>query len=609
MDGKQDLAPDRQDDLTLSGFVASAVVALVLVGGTYWMSLKETQAQHWISHSRELLATLAATRADVVDIQNGQRGFVVTGNDSELQLYDTARKEVEDDLQRLRDLTLDNPAQQALLRELEGHLATRLAIAATTIEARRAGGFGAAKAIMDRGTGQQEMASLRELLQRMENAEGRLLAQRLASHERFLNAFWSGMAALLLALLAALAVLYQLFRRKRQAERRLFEGEQQFHLMTDSITEYAILRLDAEGCVRTWNPGSRRIKGYEEAEIVGQHFSRFYTPEDRAAGLPQRALETAQKEGRFSDEGWRLRKDGSRFWAAVAIAPLRDAQGRLRGFAKVTRDLSERKAAEEELQRLNSHLESLVQERTSELQESNQALRAARDRLQALSSRLITAQEEERRHVARELHDETGQALTLIRMQLSELASAGPADAPRVGECLQSVDRAISHIRGLSLRLRPPMLDDLGLSDAVEWVAGQQARAAGWALRLDVQELDERLPGDVETACFRICQEALTNAARYARATEVAVSLRRAGDELELVVADNGGGFDLARYRTPEERRKHFGLVSMSERAALAGGRLEIDTAPGRGTRVHAVFDLSPRHGDQPASAPGELFA
>jgi PAS domain S-box-containing protein len=609
VDGKQDLAPDRQGDLTLSGFIASAVVALVLVGGTYWMSLKETQAQRWISQSRELLATLADTRASIVDIQNGQRGFVVTGNDSELQLYNAARTEVEDDLQRLRDLTLENPAHQALLRELEGHLAIRLALATTTIEARRSGGFAAAKAIMDRGTGRQEMASLRELLQRMEAEESRLLAQRLASHERFLNAFWSGMAALLLALLAALAVLYQLFRRKRQAERRLFEGEQQFHLMTDSITEYAILRLDAEGYVRTWNPGAQRIKGYEAAEIVGQHFSRFYTPEDRAAGVPQHALETAQKQGRFSEEGWRLRKDGSRFWAAVAIAPLRDAQGRLTGFAKVTRDLSERKAAEVELQRLNSHLESLVAERTSELQDANQALRAARDRLQALSSRLITAQEEERRHVARELHDETGQALTLIRMQLSELATAGPADNPRIGECMQSVDRAISHIRGLSLRLRPPMLDDLGLSDALEWVAGQQARAAGWTLRLDVQELDERLPGNVETACFRICQEALTNAARYARATEVAIALRRTGDEVELVVADNGGGFDLARYRTPAERQKHFGLVSMSERAALAGGRLEIDTAPGRGTRVRAVFDLSRAHGDQPASAPGELLA
>lgn len=220
------------------------------------------------------------------------------------------------------------------------------------------------------------------------------------------------------------------------------------------------------------------------------------------------------------------------------------------------------------------------------------ALHSAKETLQALSARLISAQEEERRHIARELHDETGQALTLIRMQLADLAH-GPAGVQlAVAECTQNVDRAIAHIRGLSLRLRPPMLDDLGLADALEWVVEQQARAAGWRTQLELREAEERLREDVETACFRICQEALTNAARYARATEVHVALHRSDDALELLVADNGTGFDLARYRSPEERKQHFGLVSMGERAALAGGRLEIDTAPGRGTRVHASFAL-----------------
>ena len=220
------------------------------------------------------------------------------------------------------------------------------------------------------------------------------------------------------------------------------------------------------------------------------------------------------------------------------------------------------------------------------------ALVAVRERLQALSARLISAQEEERRRIARELHDETGQALTVVRMQLADLARGQASAQQAVTECAQNVDRAIAHIRGLSHRLRPPMLDDLGLADALEWVVEQQARAAGWHTDLALMELDERLPQDVETACFRICQEALTNAARYARASEVRVRLSRTDDGLELLVADNGTGFDLARYRTPEERKQHFGLVSMGERAALAGGRLEIDTAPGRGTGVRAHFAL-----------------
>jgi len=107
--------------------------------------------------------------------------------------------------------------------------------------------------------------------------------------------------------------------------------------------------------------------------------------------------------------------------------------------------------------------------------------------------------------------------------------------------------------------------------------------------------VEKRLPDTVETACFRICQEALTNAARYARATEIRVSLHQSGAALELAISDNGTGFDLARYRTPEERKKHFGLVSMSERASLAGGRLDIATSPGHGTRICALFELQGR--------------
>jgi PAS domain S-box-containing protein len=610
---------DRQGALTLSGFLGSAVVAVLLVGGSYWMSVRAREAQDWVAHTHEVRTAIAQARADIVDMQNALRGFVITGDEQSLQPYESAHRAVDEDLWRLRQLTQDNPAQQSLLAELDVHLAARLGMSAAVIDARRSGGLDAARAAGDRGGSRQEMLALRDLLQRMESEESRLLAQRLAVHDQGIAAFTAGGAVLLVLTLAGLAVLYQQIHRKRQAEQRLLEGEQQFHAMTDSVTEYAILLLDPDGLVRTWNPGARRIKGYEADEIVGQHFTRFYTPQDAAAGVPQRALAVAAAEGRFSDEGWRVRKDGSRFWASINLSPLRNAEGRVTGYCKITRDLTERKAAEEalraevqertraesELQHLNARLEMLVAERTLALQQTNEALLVAKERLQALSARLISAQEEERRHVARELHDETGQALTLIRMQLAELAGTAPAHL--VGECMQNVDRAIAHIRGLSLRLRPPMLDDLGLVDALEWVAGQQARAAGWNLRLDLPEPEDRLPPEVETACFRICQEALTNAARYSHATEVTVSLRLSPVSMQLEVADNGAGFDLERYRSPEERKKHFGLVSMSERASLAGGRLEILTSPGHGTRVRVLFDTASR--DNPASAAGELFA
>ena len=134
-----------------------------------------------------------------------------------------------------------------------------------------------------------------------------------------------------------------------------------YRLLVDAVTDYAIYMLDPAGVVSSWNPGARRFKGYEQPEILGQHFSRFYTEEDRASGLPERALQTAVEEGRFEHEGWRVRKDGSRFWAHVIIDPIRDPSGNLLGFAKVTRDLSERKAAEEELRRSEERFRLLVQ--------------------------------------------------------------------------------------------------------------------------------------------------------------------------------------------------------------------------------------------------------
>jgi PAS domain S-box-containing protein len=134
-----------------------------------------------------------------------------------------------------------------------------------------------------------------------------------------------------------------------------------YRLLVESVTDYAIYMLDPSGVVTSWNAGAQRFKGYEPAEILGKHFSRFYTDEDRAIGLPETALRTAATEGRFEREGWRLRKDGSRFWAHVIIDPIRDPSGKILGFAKVTRDLSERKAAEEELRRSEERFRLLVQ--------------------------------------------------------------------------------------------------------------------------------------------------------------------------------------------------------------------------------------------------------
>src|SRR5262249_44197504 len=132
-------------------------------------------------------------------------------------------------------------------------------------------------------------------------------------------------------------------------------------LLVGGVTDYAIYLLDRDGVIRTWNAGAERIKGYRASEIIGQHFSRFFTPEDRAADVPGRILSQAGRDGRVGQEGWRLRKDGSRFWASSVVRPIHDARGRVIGFAKITRDMSERRQAQQALYESERRFRLLVQ--------------------------------------------------------------------------------------------------------------------------------------------------------------------------------------------------------------------------------------------------------
>ncbi|HKY18906.1 MAG TPA: PAS domain-containing protein, partial [Rhizomicrobium sp.] len=150
--------------------------------------------------------------------------------------------------------------------------------------------------------------------------------------------------------------------KRQKAESRAPQDDSaRYRSLIEAVTDYAIYMLDPMGIVTSWNAGAQRFKGYAPREIIGQHFSRFYTDKDRAQNLPARALETAVREGKFESEGWRVRKDGTRFWAYVVIDPIRDSSGELTGFAKVTRNLTERRLAEEALRRSQEQFRLLVQ--------------------------------------------------------------------------------------------------------------------------------------------------------------------------------------------------------------------------------------------------------
>jgi signal transduction histidine kinase len=221
------------------------------------------------------------------------------------------------------------------------------------------------------------------------------------------------------------------------------------------------------------------------------------------------------------------------------------------------------------------------------------ALQDANLRLQSLSNRMLEVQEGERRHIARELHDEIGQALTAVKLHLqAALRRGGPEAKQPLEECVLITDQALEQVRNLSLNLRPSQLDDLGLVAALRWHVTRQAAVSGLSAEFGADELDERLEPALETACFRFVQEAMTNIVRHAGARHVWIEARRQGDRLRVSVRDDGKGFDVGAAMREAIARGSLGLLGMQERVGLAGGRLNVSSRPGEGTSIVAEFPL-----------------
>jgi signal transduction histidine kinase len=250
-----------------------------------------------------------------------------------------------------------------------------------------------------------------------------------------------------------------------------------------------------------------------------------------------------------------------------SAVPIRSAEGLIVGAVIVNEDVTEQVRAEE-------------------------ALRESADRLQHLSRRLLEVQEEERRHLARELHDEFGQILATIALHLHVAKrSAGPAAKSALDESMALLQRAGDQVRSLALELRPALLETAGLDATLRWLAEQHTQQTGIATQV-VGSLNG-VSGAVAIACFRVTQEALTNVVRHARAQRVWIELSQSDSVLQLVIRDDGVGFDVTSALDQSAARDHLGLLGMRERVQILGGSLEVDSGPGRGTRLRVTFPLA----------------
>jgi PAS domain S-box-containing protein len=361
--------------------------------------------------------------------------------------------------------------------------------------------------------------------------------------------------------------------------RRSAQSDQLFRLLVESVRDCAIFVLSPEGHVLTWNLGAKALKGYEKEEIIGQHFSKFYLPEAIESGWPTRELALADKEGRFSDEGWRVRKDGTAFWASVLITALRDPTGKLTGFAKITQDMTERRETAERIQNLNRELRNKV----SQLDESQRTIELRTLELQRLSARVLHIQDEERRRIARELHDDLGQQLAGLKMLLNRTQHP---------EAVKMADSAIATVRNLSHLLHPPLLDEAGLRAALHWLVDGMTKRGGMQISLILRpQAFPRLDSEIETAIFRVVQESLTNVFRHANSESARVEIDKQPDWVTVRVRDYGVGVPQELASPLGWTKMGVGIAGMRERIRQFGGEVTVSRGE-PGTLVEARIPL-----------------
>lgn len=347
---------------------------------------------------------------------------------------------------------------------------------------------------------------------------------------------------------------------------RNVEGEAWYRAVFDQAS-VGIARVAPNGEFIEVNDCFCAIVGYPRERLVRGDFQQITHPDDLDADLANVARLVAGEATSYAMEKRYVRPDGTIVWAALHVALVRDPDGRPTNFVSVVKDITETKRAE-------------------------QLLKDNAARLATLSHQLLTVQEEERRRLARELHDQIGQQLAGLKLNLEALRArhAELAGDPRLVDSLELIDRTIAQVGDTSLDLRPSMLDDLGLEAALRAHARRQQARSGCAIAVH-GTLAPRLPDHVETAAFRVVQEAVRNAVTHGRAQRVDIGLEASDGWLAITIRDDGIGFDETA-PARDTRGSGMGLSSMRERVDLVDGELEVRSAPGSGTTVRVRLPL-----------------
>ena len=387
-----------------------------------------------------------------------------------------------------------------------------------------------------------------------------------------------------------IVLVFQDITSRRQAQRDVVQSEERLRLLIDSAIDYAIFTMTPEGTIETWNTGAERMFGYPGDEIIGRQVDVLFTATDRDSGTPERELDRARRDGRANDERFHVRRDGTLLFANSLTTRLGEDAGL--GFAKIVRDLTAQRQSADTLRQAKDDLDYQVAERTHALQSAVEEQLLAQDHVVSLLRKVVTAQEDERGRIARNLHDQLGQRLTALRLSLERvqegLGENNGAGREEVERALNLTHMIVDDVGLLSWELRPAVLDHLGLGVALPRYVREWSDHYGIEAQCKCDSFQTgRLTPEGVVALYRIAQEALTNVAKHAHASRVDVLLESREDSVVLVVEDDGVGFDGS---DSSMRDRGVGLLGMRERSALIGAQFEIESKPGEGTSIFVRY-------------------
>ncbi len=358
-----------------------------------------------------------------------------------------------------------------------------------------------------------------------------------------------------------------------------------------------VIAIDNEERVTYLNPAAEQQYQVAASEVLGHKLDELYEHQWPEPSSEYAARDSIRQQGSWRGENIHIKRNGESIHVESTVTELRDRSGEVSGLLAVIRDISERKAAEDALRQAHDNLETRVVERTIELSDANIALlnemseRAAAEKQRAeLLQKVVTSQEDERRRIARDIHDQLGQRVTGIRLQIASICDLlAHEDLPSepLDNLMKTAEQLDTDVSFLAWELRPASLDDLGLVQAVTEFTNE------WSHHYKIEAefitrgfIREKLTTGAETHFYRIMQEALNNVAKHANADQVNILLEANSEQVTMIIEDNGVGFDRDAQKMLKDK-KSLGLLGMKERAILIGGSVEIESTPGSGTTIY----------------------